>query len=276
MIDRRHLIAGAAGTAAFLLARPAIAGAVAPVEEDLRVSPTRTTKLSAWRPARSRGTVVFSHGHGSWPTRYEALAARLNAAGWSVIAPVHVDSMRHPDRAKFTMQASFGERIADLNAAIAGVSAEQPVVLVGHSFGTLGALCLGGALGYIAPFRAPRVKAVLGFSTPGKVPGLIQPTAYTTLAVPVMVVTGTEDRVPGFVADPADHLFVSETAPGPAYTIVAKDGGHELVADGAALTRYVPAIEHFLSAYGLGDAKALAALDKWAAPAGDRFVVKAA
>ncbi len=276
VIDRRALIAGAAGTAALLLARPALAAATTPVEEELRVSPTRTTKLFAWRPAVSRGTVVFSHGHGSWPSRYEALAAQLTAAGWTLIAPVHVDSMRYPDRAKFTMQASFGERIADLNAAIAGVPAEQPVVLVGHSFGTLSALCLGGALGYIAPFRAPRVKALLGFSTPGKVPGLIQPAAYTTLAVPVMVVTGTADRVPGFVADPADHLFVGETAPGPAYTIVAKGGAHELVADAAALARYTPAIDQFLSGYGRGDAKALAALGKWTAPAGDRFVVKAA
>lgn len=276
VIDRRTLIAGAAGAATLLLARPALAAATTPVEEELRVSPTRSTTLFAWRPAVSRGTVVFSHGHGSWPSRYEALAAQLTAAGWTLIAPVHVDSMRYPDRAKFTMQASFGERIADLNAAIAGVPAEQPVVLVGHSFGTLSALCLGGALGYIAPFRASRVKAVLGFSTPGKVPGLIRPTAYTTLAVPVMIVTGTADLVPGFVADPADHLFVGETAPGPTYTIVAKGGGHELVADAAALTRYAPAINRFLSGYGLGDTKALAALGKWTVPAGDRFVVKAA
>lgn len=276
ILDRRTLLAGGA---ALLAAGPALAqAAVASDDVRLRVG-NRETTLFRTRPASPRGVVLFSTGHGSWPERYAPLTRHLAEQGWVVLAPLHVDSVRHPDRAKFSMQASFGERLADMGAA-AGVAARGypglPVLAAGHSFGTLTALCLGGALAGMGPFRNPAVKAVLGFSTPGRIPGLIQPTAYASVAVPVMVVTGTADTVPGFVTDPADHLFVGQTAGKAAYTIVAKDGGHELVADASAMARIEPAIDLFLAAYGHGDARAAKALNEWKAPAGDRFMVKAA
>ena len=279
VIDRRTLLAGAAGATALVAAGP-LAAQAAIASDDVRlIVGTRETKLFRVRPSRPRGVVLFSTGHGSWPDRYALLMRHLAERGWVVLAPLHVDSMRHPDRAKFSMQASFGERIADMGAAAAIAARdypELPVLAAGHSFGTLTALCLGGALSYVAPFRNPAVRGVLGFSTPGKVPGLIQPTAYTSLAVPAMIVTGGADTVPGFVTDPADHLFVGQTAGTTAYTIIAQGGGHELVADSAALTRLAPALDAFVAAYGLDDADARARLEKWQAPAGDRFVVKAA
>ncbi|WP_156347001.1 serine aminopeptidase domain-containing protein [Sphingomonas sp. Leaf33] len=278
-MDRRTLIGGIAGASALLAARPLLAAERITDDDVALTVGTRETRLFRVRPARPRGVVLFSTGHGSWPDRYAVLTRYLAAQGWAVLAPLHVDSMRYPDRAKFTMQASFGERIADMGAAAAVAAKDYPglpVIAVGHSFGTLVALCLGGALSYIAPFRMPAVKAVLGFSTPGKIPGLVQPTAYTSLAVPAMIVTGTADTVPGFVTDPADHLFVGQTAGKAAYTLVAKDGGHELVADAVAMARVLPAVDLFVAAYGTGDAQALKKLQGWTAPAGDRFVVKAA
>ncbi|MFD1789670.1 hypothetical protein ACFSC3_19115 [Sphingomonas floccifaciens] len=278
-MDRRTLIGGIAGAGAVLAGGPLFArDAIASDDVALTVG-TRETRLFRTRPAKPRGVALFSTGHGSWPEKYALLTRHLAEQGWVVLSPLHVDSMRHPDRATFTMQASFGERMADMGAAAAVAAKDYPglpVIAVGHSFGTLTSLCLGGALSYIAPFRAPAVKAVLGFSTPGKIPGLIQPSAYTSLAVPAMIVTGTADTVPGFVKNPADHLFVGQTAGKSAYTIVAKDGGHELVADGAAMARLAPAVDLFLAAYGRGDAKAAAQLKDWTAPDGDRFVVKAA
>lgn len=278
-MDRRTLIGGIAGASALLATRPLLAADGIASDDIALTVGTRETRLFRTLPAKPRGVALFSTGHGSWPDRYAALTRHLAEQGWAVLSPLHVDSMRYPDRAKFTMQASFGERIADMGAA-AAVAARAypglPVIAVGHSFGTLTALCLGGALSYIAPFRVPAVKAVLGFSTPGKIPGLIQPSAYASLAVPAMVVTGTADTVPGFVADPADHLFVGQTAGKAAYTLIVKDGGHELVADATAMARVLPAADLFVAAYGRGDTAAAAKLKTWTAPAGDRFVVKAA
>lgn len=279
VIDRRTLIGGVAGAAALLAGGPLFAqDAIASDDVALAVG-ARETRLFRVRPSAPRGVVLFSTGHGSWPEKYALLARHLAEQGWVVLSPLHVDSMRHPDRAKFTMQASFGERIADMGAAAAVAAKDYPglpVIAVGHSFGTLTSLCMGGALSYIAPFRVPAVKAVLGFSTPGKIPGLIQPSAYASLAVPAMIVTGTADTVPGFVADPADHLFVGQTAGQAAYTLIERDGGHELVADSVAMARALPAVDLFIAGHGQGDTAAAAKLKTWTAPDGDRFVVKAA
>lgn len=274
-VDRRTLLL--AGGAAALFGGAAY-GATTPASRPLAVG-KRSTTLTVWEAARPRGVALFSHGHGSWPERYALLAAFLTERGFSVYAPLHVDSVRHPDRAAFSMQASFGERLADLSAAAAIAAAAvpgRPMVAAGHSFGTLSAACLGGALDYVGKFRDPRVTAVLGFSTPGKVPGLIQPSAYASLAVPILVVTGTADTVPGFVTDPADHLFPAETAGHGGYALVEAGGGHDLVADAARLMRATPPVDAFLRGHGLNDAPARARLGGWRAPAGDRFVVKKA
>ncbi|KQM58860.1 MULTISPECIES: alpha/beta hydrolase family protein [unclassified Sphingomonas] len=234
----------------------------------LVVSPARSTTMVIWLPKQVRGVVLFSTGHGSWPERYDAVATAWRDAGFAVLAPVHVDSMHYPDRAKFTMQASFMERIADQRAAIAYAARTwpgKPVVAAGHSFGTLIALCLGGGLAQIAPFREPAVKAVLGFSSPGKIPGLIGDGAYATDALPMMVVTGDADVVPGFVSDWHDHLFPVQSAPaGDKFALSYRGGSHELIgkADAPGHADAIAQSVLFLKAYGLGDTAARKKLAK--------------
>lgn len=275
MIDRRTLIGtGGAVLAATLLPRAASA---APAVETLKVSDKRSTKLVAWRVPEPKATLVFSHGHGSWPERYQLLADHLNAQGYSVLAPLHVDSVQHPDRASFSMQAGFGERIADLTAACALAPAALPLGAVGHSFGTLSALCLAGGLDKVAPMRVARVKAVAGFSSPGALPGLVYPGAYASVATPVLIVTGTADTVPGFVTDPAAHRLAFDTGTvAPRALLTLKDGGHNLVAEDAAAPRYQPPLDLFLRASLLGDAAAAQRLASWKPAVGDSFDVKAA
>jgi predicted dienelactone hydrolase len=277
MITRRELLVGGAlGTAALALPSFAWAEATVAVEiVDLAVG-QRRTKMAVWRPAKPRGVALFSHGHGSWPERYDQLARALVADGFVVLAPTHVDSMHHPDRASFTLQQSFPERLADMGAARGHATARfagLPVVAVGHSFGTLTALCLGGALAGMGPFRDPAVKAVLGFSTPGKIPGLIGPAAYATVQVPMMIVTGTADVVPGFVTDPADHLFPAETVPSASYALVVQGADHGLVA-GDAFARAATPARLFVEGYGLNDGVALNRLAAYKAAGSDRFTAR--
>lgn len=199
----------------------------------LQVSSQRTTSMAVWEPEVVRGVVLFSHGHGAWPERYDALLRTWRDAGFAVVAPLHVDSMKHPEREKFSMQQGFGERLADMKAASAYAAMHWPGVnmaAAGHSYGTLVSLALGGALAELAPLRDPRVVAVLGYSSPGRIPGLVTPSSYASVAVPVLLVTGDKDLVPGFVGDPRDHLYPVETAPsGKKYAVVLAGGDHNLI-----------------------------------------------
>lgn len=237
----------------------------------LQVSPQRATTMVTWVPARVKGVVLFSTGHGSWPDKYDAAASAWKAAGFAVIAPVHVDSMRHPDREKFTRQASFGERIADLKAAsryAARTWPNMPVVAAGHSFGTLSALCLGGGLANLGDFRDPTVRAVLGFSSPGRIPGLIGPDAYAGNTLPIMMITGDQDLVPGLVTDWHDHLLPVQASPaGNKFGISFPGAAHELIGhpDDPNFAAAIAASTRFLQAYALNDRAAKAALGRGAA-----------
>lgn len=235
-------------------------------EVTLQVTPQRSTKMATWVPDKVKGVVLFSTGHGSWPEKYDAIASAWMAAGFAVIAPVHVDSLHYPDRDKISRQASFGERIADLEAASAYAARtwrDKPVIAAGHSFGTLTALCLGGGLANLGNFRDPTVKGVLGFSSPGRIPGLIGPDAYAGDALPVMIVTGDQDTVPGLVTDWHDHLLPVQTSPaGNKLAVTLSGAGHELIGhpEDANHPAAVLASVLFLKAYGLGDRTALGAL----------------
>lgn len=277
MIARRTLLASALSVAA--LPRLAFAADLASAVSDLAVG-NRSTKLHMWRPAKPRGIALLSTGHGAWPERYTTrLIPMLLESGWAVFAPVHVDSMRHPDRARFSMQASFGERLADLRTAsraAVAVLPGLPIVAVGHSFGTLIGLCGGGGLAKIGPFRMPELRAVLGFSTPGRIPGLIQPDAYGSVDVPVMIVTGSKDVLPPYLSYPSkpeDHLLAVETSKRASYAVVVDGGEHGLV-DQPLFARAEAAARLFLRAHGRGDDRAARALNRWRAPAPDRFIVR--
>lgn len=263
---RRSKIAWAAGLLLAVAATPSAAQPTGQVP--LTVSATRATTLVTWVPKHVKGVILFSTGHGSWPERYDAVVSAWQKAGFAVIAPVHVDSMHYPDREKFSREASFGERIADLRAASAYGAKTwpgRPVVAAGHSFGTLTALCLGGGLASLGNFRDPSVKAVLGFSSPGRIPGLIGPDAYADDRVPMLLVTGDRDLVPGLVTDWHDHLLPVQSAPaGDKFGVVYAGADHEFIGrpDDANFISAAAISTDFLRAYGLSDAKARGRLMK--------------
>ncbi len=261
--------------ASLALAQHAFAAPSAKVP--LQVSPGRATTLAIWEPAQARGVVLFSSGHGAWPERYERLSQAWADAGFVVLAPLHVDSLKYPGREAFSLQQGFGERLADMRATSAYAHAhwpDVPVAAAGHSLGTLISAVLGGALAGLGPLRDPTVVAVLGYSSPGRIAGLIGPDAYASLAVPLLLVTGDEDRVPGFVSDPADHLYPVQTAPaGGRQAVVLAGGGHNLIGGepGALFERALQLGTAFLQAELLDDPRARQLLEVPAA-AGEQRV----
>ncbi|QIG78919.1 serine aminopeptidase domain-containing protein [Stakelama tenebrarum] len=245
----------------------------------LPVSASRSTELTIWEPENPRGVALFSTGFGGWPEAYPQLAETLVEDGFVVLAPEHVDSQHYAGDGDFTPQQAFMERLADVRGTAAYIGEnypDLPLVAVGHSFGSLISMIEGGALSDMIPMQNPDVKAVLAFSSPGKVPGLVTDGSYATLTSPLLVVTGTADTVDtgmGYEMLPADHLFPVETSGAAAYGLVIDGGDHSLVANSDDLEAALPAIDLFLKGYVLGDADAVAALRDWQAPEGDRFIV---
>lgn len=150
---------------------------------------------------KARGTIFFGHGAASAPWKYEALFAHWTRAGHRVLAPLHVDSSDHPDRAKFAGLESWAARIEDMRGVTATIASPH-YVAAGHSYGALAALALGGATpllpdGVTGPIADPRAKLVLAFSPPGATPPLVDAAGYAGLAVPALIQTGTADIPPG-------------------------------------------------------------------------------
>lgn len=262
--SRRGLLAGALSLAVTPSAFAAEAFADATVAIPVQ---GREVSLSLWKPASPKGVILFSHGAGSWPWRYHELLSQWRDAGFLVIAPLHMDSQKHPNR-QTDLKAALGLRVADM--VVAGSYADRaapglPRGAAGHSYGALGVMIMGGALETMIPARDKQVKAVVAISSPGVIPGLIAPNAYQSLAVPSLTITGDADVVPHFVTDTKDHLRAFETAPaGDRYAMVVKGGTHDLIgldfASHPATAEAAALSTEFLKAEILGDAAATAAL----------------
>jgi alpha-beta hydrolase superfamily lysophospholipase len=90
-----------------------------------------------WPTADPRGTIVIVHGLGEHIGRYAHVAARLNAARWSVAGYDQRGHGRSPgERGRI---AAGDDLLADLAAVIDAVRSETsgPLILLGHSLGGL-------------------------------------------------------------------------------------------------------------------------------------------
>jgi len=212
---RRSLIGSALALGA--LARWPVAASV-PVAKvlDIALPSGRICRTWLYEPqGRAVGSIFFGHGAASAPWKYEALFGPWMRAGYRVLAPLHVDSTDHPDRASFAGLASWAARIEDMRGVTATI-AHQHYVAAGHSYGAMAALALGGAKpllpeGVAGPMADPRASMVLAFSPPGAMPPLIEAAGYAGLAVPALIQTGTADIPPG-APGWEGHLLAYEAA----------------------------------------------------------------
>lgn len=168
----------------------------------IQVTRNRQVDIWTWKPqTASRGIILFSHGALSTPWKYERLIAFWVKAGFTVHAPLHVDSSDHPHKANYPGLASWRCRIEDMRA-LADTYGNKGYVAAGHSYGALGALTLAGAGasqpdGVTGPLAESRAKLALAFSPPGPIPTLIDAKGYAGISVPMLLQTGTRDIPPG-------------------------------------------------------------------------------
>jgi len=269
------LLSVAPMTAAMAQTAPVAAAPAAIAATHLMVpSPDgRTIDMSVWTAPQERGVVVFSHGWGGAPASYGRVFSAWADHGFTVIAPLHLDSQQHPQHTDDSRMA-FMTRVMDVAVArgVAGKDHDgKPLIAAGYSFGSLIAMMEGGAVTVMPPIGDPHVKGVIAFSTPGDTPGLVQPNTYDALSKPLMVVTGDKDVVPDFVADPTDHRHPFERSPAGDKTLITFAGAdHAMIRtiDEADLALLVEATEDFLDAYALDDAAAKARLNALPAPDG--------
>lgn len=260
----------AAQTPATVAATPAFAAS----HVQLDAPDGRKIDVSVWQAADERGVIVFSHGFNGNPESYSRLLPEWVARGFTVVAPLHVDSLRHPDHAAFSNEQAFATRIMDLAVVRGFVRAThsgKPMVAAGHSFGSLLSLIEAGAVTVAGPLGDPDIKAVVALSSPGDIPGVVLPETYAGLRTPVLMVTGDADLVPGWVTDPRAHRSpFDRSVAGDKMLMTFVGGDHSLVrnADDADFQLIAGATSDFMEAYALGDAEARARINALTAPDG--------
>ncbi|MFN4297023.1 MAG: alpha/beta hydrolase [Brevundimonas sp.] len=254
--------------------QPAQAAAPAEITPDVMQIPApdgRSISISVWTATDERGVVVFSHGFNGAPAAYQRLLAAWAGHGFTVIAPLHVDSLQHPDHGDYDNVAAFSTRLMDLAVAraMAGQAhPEKPLIVAGHSFGSLMSAIQAGAVTAAGPMGDPAVQGVIAFSSAGSLPGVVTPDTYATLTAPFLMITGDRDVVPGYVTDWRDHRAPFDLSPaGDKILMVFEGAEHDLVAaaDDAAFAVILRATQAFLDAHALNDAEAQAQLDALAA-----------
>lgn len=266
--DRRSIIAFALVAVAPL---PAFAAEPEVVEFPVN---DRLVSLSVWRPATIKGVVLFSHDAGGSPEAYAPLFGAWRDAGYLVVAPLHTDSPKNARVTDHSLQTAFLTRIEDMGVAGAWASisaVDKPVAVAGHGYGSLSAMVRAGALEERVHARDQNAKALIAFSTPGGLADLVADGAVATLNLPMLLLTGDADLVPGAVTDWRDHLSPYEGGPAAGRMAwIGKGVDHGLAA--RALTDPMAAKAAalsvtFLDANLLGDAAAktrLAATDSTA------------
>ena len=226
----------------------------------------RTIDMSVWTAADERGVIVFSTGIQSPATAYHRILSAWVDHGYTVIAPQHVDAPDHPHRADYDNRSAFVTRIMDVAVARGFARAThpgKPIIAAGHSFGSLMSMIEGGAVTIAGAHGDPELKGIIAFSSPGIIPGVVTPTTYQTMTVPLLMITGDRDLVPGLVTDWHDHRAGFDGSPaGDKTLLVFHDTDHQFVAraDDADFALVVEATEAFLDAYATGDEGAKARL----------------
>ena len=268
------LVPAGPGLAWAQTAPAAEAPAFAPAQVQLSAPNGRAIDVSVWRAGDEQAVVVFSHGYNGNPAAYERILSEWVEAGFTVVAPLHVDSLRHPLHAEVDGPAAFMTRLVDLAAVRGFVKTEhpgKPIIAAGHSFGSLMSAISGGAVTIAGPQGDPDVKAVVALSSAGDLEGVVTPESYAALTVPTLMITGDEDLVPQYVPDWRAHRSPFDRSPaGGKMLLVFEGGDHSLIrnADDPDFDLIARASVAFMKAHALGEPEARQTLETLSAPEG--------
>ena len=172
-------------------------------------------RLSFPKASGSYPVVLFSHGAYSSKNYYDLILDHWASHGYVVIAPTHRDSTAlGVKRGDPTIGQHWPERVADLSflldavpemesrfRALAGKADFSRVAATGHSLGGLTAMALAGAQTFAdagnrrVSYRDSRVSVGVFVSPPGAMPTLIDSAGFSTINVPALYTTATNDII---------------------------------------------------------------------------------
>jgi pimeloyl-ACP methyl ester carboxylesterase len=189
----------------------------------------QSTQIADYTPSRSATcptTMVLSHGFGGSSAALPSLARRMAAQGWRVIVMNHTESGRDVMRAAFQSgsglagvdaaardRSKHAARFLDLDAAYAeAVRACRPPMLMlgGHSMGSQTTMMEAGAVPLIGRMGSNRFDAYIALSPQG-IGTTYGSGAWRSVGKPVLMITGTNDRVVG--ADYTQRLTAFDGLP---------------------------------------------------------------
>jgi dienelactone hydrolase len=147
--------------------------------------------------------IAFSHGNFAAPSRYRAMLDPIAAAGYVIVAPMHVDSELMPQDKPPSQATVWLTRNEDMALALAATPAKadrRRRAVMGHSYGALNAQVAAGATPANPPPRPVVLpQTLIAWSPPGPLPGLIEASGWSSITTPSLTITGTSDVLPGFI-----------------------------------------------------------------------------
>jgi pimeloyl-ACP methyl ester carboxylesterase len=171
----------------------------------LRIYPARGAAACA--PA-----MIISHGLGGSETTLGGLAGTMAARGWRVLVMGHAESGRDQLRAAFRggnglagvdaaarARPLHAARFADLDAAYGEatrICRPPSLILAGHSMGAQTTMMEAGAVPLTGRMGQNRFDAYIALSPQG-IGTAFGPGAWAGVSKPVLMITGTNDRVVG-------------------------------------------------------------------------------
>ena len=192
--------------------------------------PIPITVFFPYQPGTYR-LIAFSHGAFAAPDRYLAMLQPLAASGYIVVAPMHIDSEEMERREPPSQSELWNTRNIDMQMALAPSSriigelaergfaiADAGPIAMGHSFGSVMAHFASGVrstaeAGDLTVRQIEGIGAVIAWSPPGAMEGVINQMSWSELAAPSLTLTGTTDVLPGFVDDWTLRKVPFEQAP---------------------------------------------------------------
>lgn len=179
--------------------------AIATTETSLTASGGRAVPMTIIAPIKPGRypLIAFSHGAFAAPSRYRAMLDPIAAAGYIIVAPMHVDSELMPHDKPPSQQYVWLTRNEDLALALAATppnADRRRRAAMGHSYGALNAQVAAGAVPANPPERPGALpQALVAWSPPGPFPGLIEASGWSSITTPSLTITGTSDVMPGFI-----------------------------------------------------------------------------